>query len=307
MHGWQIGDSKIIRVVETEDTSMPAEALVPDAKAERVPRLKLLQANSMLFGFNRPKEAARLYVEAAADSAADSTSAARALFGAVVTYRDHLDKPDSAAIWAEKLHQRFPKSPQAFEVANGREGNLFGYLLDQQHISQQEAYAALTREELEKLNTVVGLENFVSKGGGSRLLGVRRRMIYLARRENILEAPSDDLLQAATARQAAALKNMEGGKLNPLVGPDGRSGGFLPPGAAPGTSLPDSLSGVIPGSLPGQGRTTPPDSTLILRDDILDADGNPAGTLTTEQQKALAAEEEKKKKKKKDPSKFDLR
>ncbi len=43
MHGWQIGDSKIIRVVETEDTSMPAEALVPDAKAENVLPIKWLQ------------------------------------------------------------------------------------------------------------------------------------------------------------------------------------------------------------------------------------------------------------------------
>lgn len=290
---------------QTLSDYLAAEQALPDAPAERVPRLKLLQANSLLFGFNRPQEAARLYVEAAADSAADSTSAARALYGAVVAYRDHLDKPDSAAVWAAELNEKFPRSPQAFEVANGREGNLFGYLLDQQQADQQEAYASLTPEELEKLNTVVGLEDFVSEGGGSRLLGVRRRLVYLARRDNILVMPSDNLVQAATARQAAALNNL-GGE-TPMGGPAGQ----WPSGVAPGSVLPDSLSGdfpgALPGSLPGQARAVAPDSTLILRDDILRVDGQPAGALTTEQQKAKAAEEEKKKKKKKDPNKFDLR
>ena len=43
MQGWQIGNSKIIRVVETEDTSMPAQALVPDATPENVLPIKWLQ------------------------------------------------------------------------------------------------------------------------------------------------------------------------------------------------------------------------------------------------------------------------
>ena len=36
------------------------------------------------------------YAAAAADTAADSTVAARALYGAIITYRDYLDEPDSA-------------------------------------------------------------------------------------------------------------------------------------------------------------------------------------------------------------------
>jgi len=43
MHDWQIGKSNIIRIVETEDTSMPAQALVPDATPENVLPIAWLQ------------------------------------------------------------------------------------------------------------------------------------------------------------------------------------------------------------------------------------------------------------------------
>ena len=58
---------------------LAAETALPDAKGERVARLQLLQANALLFGFDKPGEAAALYAAAGVDTAADSTVAARAL------------------------------------------------------------------------------------------------------------------------------------------------------------------------------------------------------------------------------------
>ena len=81
-----------------------------------MPRLKLLQANAMLFGFDRPAQAAALYREAAADTAADSLLAARALYGLWLAYGQKLGNPDSAKVVADELQERFPASAQAREV-----------------------------------------------------------------------------------------------------------------------------------------------------------------------------------------------
>ena len=254
---------------------LAAEQALPDAKPERVPRLKLLQANSLLFGFNRPGEAVRLYMEAAADTAADSTSAARALYGAFVSYQDHLDKPDSAQVFAQQLQERFPDSPQAYEVTHGANSDLLGFLLDRQHLEQQERYANLTPEELEELNTLVGFEQRVDSGLGAGLPHVRRRLIYLARRPNILVQPSPELVQAAVDRQEASIRS------------EGR----------------EAAAAAAADSLLIQGRQDVPDSTLIIRDDILGQDGKPAGSRPEEPVKT----DDDKKKKKKDPDEFDLR
>jgi len=254
---------------------LAAEQALPDAKPERVPRLKLLQANSLLFGFNRPGEAVRLYVEAAADTAADSTSAARALYGAFVSYKDYLDKPDSAQVFAQQLQERFPDSPQAYEVIHGTDSDLLGFLLDRQHMEQQERYANLTPEELEELNTLVGFEQRVDSGLGAGLPHVRRRLIYLARRPNILVQPSPELVQAAVSKQEASIRSGER----------------------------EAVAAAAADSLLIQGRQDVPDSTLIIRDDILGQDGEPAGSQPEEPVKT----DDEKKKKKKDPDKFDLR
>jgi TolA-binding protein len=152
---------------QTLSDYLAAEQALPDAKADRVPRLKLLQANSMLFGFERPGEAARLYVE----------------------------------IYAGQLTERYPDSPQAYEVRTGQEGDLLGFLLARQASQQQERYADLSPEELIELNTITGLEESVGTGRSRGLEGVRRRLVYLARRDNILVNPSPELIQAATSRQ----------------------------------------------------------------------------------------------------------
>ena len=62
---------------------LAAETALPDARPERIPRLKLLQANALLFGFDRPGQAGVLFREAGLDTAADSLLAARGLFGCI--------------------------------------------------------------------------------------------------------------------------------------------------------------------------------------------------------------------------------
>lgn len=275
---------------------LAAEQALPDAKPERVPRLKLLQANSMLFGFDRPEMAAQLYAQAAGDTAADSTCAARALFGAALTYRQYLDQPDSAAMFAATLEERFPDSPQAYELRLGSSGDLLGYLLDHQEKQQAERYANLTPEELEELNSYQDLTTLASTGKVNAHSGVRRRLIYLSRRPNILVEPSPEILQAAAARRTVPTAEPVAEQSVPadgtgLPGPAVTARQLAPPSAAPGDST------VIPGVLAA------PDSTLILRSDILGPDGRPL-TQPAAVDSVRQGEEEKKKK---DPNRFDLR
>ena len=56
------------------------------------------------------------FAAAGVDTAADSTVAARALYGAAVTYDRYLAEPDSAAFYREQLIARYPDSPQAYEA-----------------------------------------------------------------------------------------------------------------------------------------------------------------------------------------------
>ena len=283
-----LDDENRCRVLkETLDDYLAAELALPDAPPERIPRLKLLQANSLLFGFERPGEAARLYAEAAADTSADSTTTPRALFGAVLTYRDHLDKPDSAAYFAERLVAEFPSSPQAYEIETGNEGDLLGFLLAQRQRKQADAYAALTDEELEELNTFTDVSD-IKATLTVKKAGVRRRTVFLARRDNIVVPPSADLLAAAEARR----QTTAGGVPTLPTLPEGRRDLT---GESPVSRMsvagPDSLA--LP---PGAGA----DSTQVT----------PAA-VTSPREKAPEKEapggkpEEKKKKKK--TNKFDLR
>lgn len=189
---------------------LAAENALPDASGERVPRLKLLQANAMLFGFERPGEAIRLYREAAADSAADSTVAARSLYGAVKVYREYLDRPDSAEYYAGLLSERYPDSPQAFEMNSVGDGNLLAFLLKRRQEEQAERYAALSEDELAALQEIGEVEIAAGDSSERSLLRLRRRMVYLSRRSNIEFPPPAVALAAAEQRrgetEAAALQ-----------------------------------------------------------------------------------------------------
>ncbi len=182
---------------------LAAETALPDARPERVPRLKLLQANALLFGFNRPAEAGLLFREAGLDSAADSLLAPRGLYGAVVVYRDYLDDPDSVAFFSAILEERYPKSPQAFEMSMGSDGDLLGFLLAQQDSAQVTYLASLSPEELaelQKTSLVAGAER---PGRRNEFEGVRRRMVYLSRRKNLIYNPPEGAMAAAQIRLEA--------------------------------------------------------------------------------------------------------
>jgi len=184
---------------------LAAETALPDAQPERIPGLKILQANAMLFGFDHPGVAADLYIQAAADTAADSTAAARALFGAYVTYDQYLGKPDSADIFARELEEKYPESPQAFEVRSGHGSNLLDYLLARRDYQQRDRYANLSEDEKAAL---LEESDFSGSLAGSLLgmEGVRRQMLYLSRRPNILFEPPEVAIQAAQLRQARELE-----------------------------------------------------------------------------------------------------
>jgi tetratricopeptide (TPR) repeat protein len=193
------------RLTENLRDYLAADAALPDAQPDRIAGLKLLQANAMLFGFEQPGMAADLYIQAAADTAADSTVAARALYGAYLTYDQYLDNPDSASIFASELEEKYPESPQAFEVRAGQSSNLLGYLLARQETEQRDRYANMTEEEKSVLNQASDFSGSLA-GDIRGLPGVRRRLVFLSRRPNILFEPPDRAVQSAQARQAQALE-----------------------------------------------------------------------------------------------------
>lgn len=181
---------------------LAAELALAEAKGERVPRLKLLEANAMLFGFRRPATAAALYREAAADSSADSLLAASALYGLWITYGQHLDQPDSAAQAAAELQERYPRSAQARELAAPGGGNLLAFLLAEREEAQRQNYAKLSPEEKAALEKVT--EVAVAAGGAQKERGMtaRRRMVYLSRRANLQYPPPDVVIPVGIRREA---------------------------------------------------------------------------------------------------------
>ena len=117
------------RLADAVSDFQAAEQALTSAKEDRQPALKLNQANALLLGIGRPRQALALYLEVADLAARDSSVAARALYGAALVYRDSLAQADSAATLLARLQQEFPRSPQAFTVRAGAEGDLLGFLL----------------------------------------------------------------------------------------------------------------------------------------------------------------------------------
>jgi TolA-binding protein len=107
---------------------LAAEQTLPSAKADRAAGLRVTEANALLFGLGRPRQALDLYLQVASAAEADSATTARALYGAALIYRDRLSQPDSAAQLFSRLERDYPASAQAFVARTGREGNLFEHL-----------------------------------------------------------------------------------------------------------------------------------------------------------------------------------
>jgi len=171
--------------LKTLQDFLAAEQSLVDAEPERVASLKLLQANAMLFGFDRPREAADLYLEVVRTEEADSTVAARGLYGAAMVYRNYLDNADSAAVLAAELQERYPESAQAYQLNAGSRANLLAYLLEQQQLERE---AALASGDLDAVIAAAGLDGTGSQPGMTAVptSGMRRRMVYFQRKDNLV-------------------------------------------------------------------------------------------------------------------------
>lgn len=187
-----------------------AEQGLVDASGPKVGRLKLLQANAMIFGFENPSEAARLYREAAADTASDSTVVVRALYGAHLAYAEYLDMPDSASFFADELLNGFPASSQAMFLSSSGDADILSQLLAEKEALQQVALANLTDEERAALIEVldeVAVGKTVTRPIATAK--IRRRQVYLKLRDNIVYAPSEEMIRKKLNEQNLAAVQAE--------------------------------------------------------------------------------------------------
>lgn len=106
-----------------------ANKRLDNANEKQAPALKLTEANALMFTLNKPRQALDLYLDVAGTADVDSSAAVRGLYGAIHVYRDLLDLPDSAAIYAERLEKEHPDAPQAYVERQGSDENLFSYLM----------------------------------------------------------------------------------------------------------------------------------------------------------------------------------
>ena len=199
-------------LLETVKDYLAAAGQVADAEPERAARLKLLQANALLFGFERPHLAFDLYAEVAADTAADTTVAPRALYGALLVQSSYLANPDSAAVFRDDLQARFPDSPQAYQARSGAGSNLLAFLTAQ----EEEGLAAERLEYAARTVEPGGAKTERARPGS----GLRRRMVILQRRPNILYPPPEDVARVMAGRlqrerdeETAAARSLDAARL----------------------------------------------------------------------------------------------
>jgi outer membrane protein assembly factor BamD (BamD/ComL family) len=225
---------------------LAAEQQLVDAKDAEVPRLKLLQANALLFGFDRPAAAGGLYLDAAGDAAADSLLAARALYGAQLVYRQYLDKPDSAALIIDELRTRFPESPQTYQLEHGGESDLVAFLLTIRAEEQLERRREIAEEGELADETATGRR----PGGGG---GLRRRKVYLQRRPDLVFPPPPAALhaheEAHPEAEPGAATLATGGAAAGV--PTGGESGAAAPGPPAGGPVQDTAFGAESGEASG--------------------------------------------------------
>jgi outer membrane protein assembly factor BamD (BamD/ComL family) len=253
------------RLLKTIQDYLAAENALPDAAPDKAARLRLLQANALLFGFERPRAALDLYAAVAADSAADSTVAPRALYGAMVVC-DRLDLPDSSQLYAEQLKARYPDSPQAYQVEAGASADLLAFLLAKQEL----AYASAgSRGSLDDAG--LGSSAMSSQGRGT---GLRRRMVYLQRRPNLVFPPPASALNARLALPAATSSVLpaavvDSAAVRPAAS-DSATVGLAPADTAAAVSTPADTMAVRPA----------PADTAIARPAVAPPQTAPADTTT---------------------------
>jgi outer membrane protein assembly factor BamD (BamD/ComL family) len=260
---------------------LDAAGRVADADPARAAEYRLVQANAMLFGFDRSRRALELYASVAADTAADSLVAPRGLYGAMIVYDSYLDDPDSAAIFREELEARFPDSPQAYEARGGANTDLLAYLLEQEEL----ALAASRADSLIDLDDLglVTVSDEPQRGSG-----LRRRKVYLQRRAALVYPPTAAALRNAEARRAELeLAQAQRDTLSPVRAADLETLSFA-------EQRPDTT-----GLQPGPGVSALADSALTdtaLADSALAPEPVPvpADTVAADAEEEPAAEKEKK-------------
>jgi len=180
-------------LLDTIRDYLAAAGQLPDAQPDRAARLRLSQANALLFGFDRPRAAFELYAAVAADTAADSTVASRALYGAMLVQDQYLGHPDSASIYRDELKARYPGSPQAYQVSAGVDADLLEFLLAQEE-------AAMRAAGRDSALAAAGGELAAAMDGGGAL-GLRRQLVYLQRRPNLRYSPPAAAVEALELRR----------------------------------------------------------------------------------------------------------
>lgn len=132
------------------------------ARDEQRPAYRLVQANALAFGLERPRLALDIYLEVAATADVDSMSAVRGLFGAAAIFREQLAMPDSAAALEQVLMTDFPDTPQAYVLREGDEADLYSYLMDKERELVLLAALTETEEEVDaadgEIHTAPGLD-----------------------------------------------------------------------------------------------------------------------------------------------------
>lgn len=183
-------------LLETIKDYLAAEGQLPDADPPRAATLRLIKANALLFGFDRPREALDTYAAVAADTAADSTAAPRALYGAMLVYENWFQQPDSAAIYRDELNARYPESPQAYQAQTGETADLLAFLLQQEE----------ARLEVMRSDSTLTTDQLTGSGRshGGRGTGLRRRMVYFHRRDNLVFPAPEAALLALSEKLAEA-------------------------------------------------------------------------------------------------------
>lgn len=235
------------RLQSTIRDYLAAANQLPTAQPQRAARLRLLQANAMLFGFDRPAEAYELFAQVAADTAADTTVVPRALYGAMLLQRTHFEQPDSAEWYGRLLQERFPDSPQAYSARTGADADLLAFLLAQEIAARQAAI-----EEGGEAGPGLSHETRPGAPGGS---GMRRRMIYLQRRENLQFPPSPEAVAAFERGRQEALRMAQQAMAAGAV--------ETPPAAAPAPTRDEAPRRDQPRSLP-----TRPDTLAVTIDTL---------------------------------------
>jgi hypothetical protein len=240
----------------------------------------------MLFGFDRPAMAGSLYREAAVDTAADSLMAARAFYGLWIVQGQRLGNADSANVVAAQLQERYPESAQARELRADGGGNLVEFLLAERSVVQQRNLANLPdaeRAALEEITVPTGSSAGESATRGPR---ARRRMVYFARRDNLVYPPPEIVIPLGERPGPGA------GMSRSAALPPTDAGQGAPPGEVGATASPAGVG--------ADGAVLDPAAAAAAATDT-------TGTAVAPEAAAKPAEAEKPKKKERDPNWDQLR